>query len=321
MMTRVDDRALRDASIEWLRDRTRDGLLTVDYTELSQDFTFAGERRPLKNRMGGIHTSRGSGAAWTITTTYRPDGKERPYDDQLGADGLLRYKWQGIDPENRNNKALRIAMERHLPLIWFWGVAEGVFKAVFPVYLVAEERHKHQFVVMTDGFQNLESTGEGPSDLVKSYRAEMVKKRVHQPVFRARVVQAYKTQCAICGMPRAELLDAAHIIPDKEPDGIASVSNGMALCKIHHAAYDADLLGVTPQYTVVLRDDVLAETDGPVHEYGLKGAHGHQLRVLPSKKAQRPDEGLLSQRYSKFLAAPRPRSVPVDWGYPPEGQR
>lgn len=316
MASAVEDLELRDASIKWLTDRTHDGLLTVHYTELSEDFYFQGQRRPLKNQQGGIHSSRGFGAAWTITTAFREIGQERPYEDAPGPDGLLRYKWQGRDPGSPNNRALRKAMELQLPLIWFWGVAPGAYKAIFPIYLIREEIEKQQFVVMTDGLQNLESAGEQPSELVKKYREAVVRTRVHQPVFRERVLQAYRTQCAICGMPRVELLDAAHIVPDKEPDGIASVPNGMALCKIHHSAYDSGLLGVTPEYQVVLRKDLLEETDGPVYEHGLKEAHGQQLRVLPHKRAAQPDAALLAQRYDLFLAAPHPRRRPPDFAFP-----
>lgn len=315
MVTPAEDSALRDASISWMRDRTHDGLLTVHYTELANDFYFQGQRRPLKNGQGGIHSSRGFGAAWSITTTYTEDGGERPYNDAPGSDGLMRYKWQGSDPESPNNRALRKARDLQLPLIWFWGVAPGLYKAIFPVYLVGEEPGKRQFVVATDGLQNLESTGEDPGELIKNYREGIVRSRIHQPVFRERVIQAYQTQCAICGMPRAELLDAAHIIPDKEPDGIASVPNGMALCKIHHSAYDSDLLGVTPERKVVLREDILEGSDGPIYEHGLKAMHGQPLRFLPKKRASLPDAALLAQRYDIFLTAPRPPNRPPDCGF------
>lgn len=316
MVTPVEDSLLRNASIEWLRDRTHDGLLTIDATELADDFYFQGQRRPLKNPQAGIHSSRGFRAAWTITTAFREPGKERPYDDAPGPDKLLRYKWQGSDPESPNNRALRKSMELRLPVIWFWGVAPGVYKAIFPVFLVDEEATKQQFVVATDGLQNLESAGEQPSELLKEYRERIVRERVHQPVFRERVLRAYQTQCAICSLPRPELLDAAHIVADKEPDGIASVPNGMALCKIHHSAYDNDLLSVTPDYEVVLREDLLEVMDGPVFEHGLKAAHGNRLRVFPARKEAWPDAALLAQRYDRFLSAPRaPRRLP-DFGFP-----
>jgi hypothetical protein len=39
-----------------------------------------------------------------------------------------------------------------------------------------------------------------------------------------------------------ELLDAAHILPDGHPKGEPVVPNGLALCKLHHAAFDRQRL-------------------------------------------------------------------------------
>ncbi|WP_421732959.1 HNH endonuclease [Cellulomonas sp.] len=55
---------------------------------------------------------------------------------------------------------------------------------------------------------------------------------------------AYETRCAICQLGHGSLLDAAHIVPDGEELGLPTTSNGLSLCKIHHAAYDQNMLGV-----------------------------------------------------------------------------
>ncbi|MGI8867651.1 MAG: HNH endonuclease [Mycobacteriales bacterium] len=52
---------------------------------------------------------------------------------------------------------------------------------------------------------------------------------------------AYETRCAVCRIGHRELLDAAHILPDTHPRGEPVVPNGLALCKIHHAAYDRNI--------------------------------------------------------------------------------
>jgi putative restriction endonuclease len=47
------------------------------------------------------------------------------------------------------------------------------------------------------------------------------------------------------------LLDAAHIISDgDETLGQPVVPNGITLSKIHHAAFDAHLIGIDPGYKV-----------------------------------------------------------------------
>lgn len=129
------------------------------------------------------------------------------------------------------------------------------------------------------------------------------RQRLHQPVFRSMVMRAYETQCAVYPLRHTQLLDAAHIVPDANQDGIAAVRNGLALCKIHHAAYDAGILGIAPSYEAAIRHDVLAEVDGPLFDYGIKGLHGQFLMVLPQRRADRPGRDLLESRFMRFLSA------------------
>ena len=194
-------------------------------------------------------------------------------------------------------------MQRRLPLIWFWGIAPGVYKAIFPVYLVEEEVERRQFVVATDGLQNIESTGLSMDEVTRRYARAETWRRLHQPVFRGMVMQAYETQCAVCRLRHSRLLDAAHIVRDRDEHGIASVRNGLAMCKIHHAAYDTGILGISPDYEVAIREDILEEVDGPILEHGLKRLHGEQLRVIPRSRAARPSPELLQIHFEEFRNA------------------
>ncbi|GAA0968934.1 hypothetical protein GCM10009555_015150 [Acrocarpospora macrocephala] len=98
------------------------------------------------------------------------------------------------------------------------------------------------------------------------------------------------------------LLDAAHIIPDREERGVPAVSNGMALCKIHHAAYDQNILGVRPDLMIEVRSDILEEIDGPMLKHGLQEMHGLWL-VVPHRKMDRPKPELIEERYERFRTA------------------
>lgn len=113
---------------------------------------------------------------------------------------------------------------------------------------------------------------------------------------------AYQTTCAFCRLRHRELLDAAHIIPDREPQSKAVVSNGIALCKLHHATFDNLLIGVTPDYRLEVRRDILEEEDGPILQHGLKGLHGSKL-ILPSAKSNWPGREFLEWRYKRFKRA------------------
>jgi putative restriction endonuclease len=72
----------------------------------------------------------------------------------------------------------------------------------------------------------------------RSYLTATIQTRVHQRSFRERVLLAYQNHCALCNLKHVELLDAAYIIADKEDIGDPIIQNGLALCKIHHAAFD-----------------------------------------------------------------------------------
>ena len=81
------------------------------------------------------------------------------------------------------------------------------------------------------------------------------------------------------------------------------MSNGLAMCKIHHAAFDSNILGITPNHVVEIRSDILQERDGPMLRHGLQELHGSRLLVLPRRPADRPDPVRLEERYEEFRAA------------------
>ena len=136
----------------------------------------------------------------------------------------------------------------------------------------------------------------------RAYITATVRQRLHQRGFRERVLQAYREQCACCRLKRIELLDAAHIIPDSDPEGIPAVRNGIALCKLHHAAFDSYLFGIRPDYVMEVRKDVLREKDGPMLIHGLQEMNTRQI-ILPRPVNLSPDPLLLDQRYQEFRAA------------------
>jgi putative restriction endonuclease len=106
----------------------------------------------------------------------------------------------------------------------------------------------------------------------------------------------------VCRLQHGELLDAAHILPDAHEAGIPHVSNGLSLCKIHHAAYDLNLMGIRPDRVVEINKDLLAERDGPMLKYGLQQMHGNTI-VLPRRKTEHPNLDALAWRYDQFKAS------------------
>jgi putative restriction endonuclease len=298
----LDDR-FRAAALAYVSNQSARLGGRVGLAEL-ESFNFEGRRVPLIHRQRGIRKVPWLEAAVSIMTTFAPRPDMRPYDDGVGPDGYQRYKWRGNDPLAWDNIALRRAMEWERPLIWLYGVAPGLYAPIAPVWLVHEEPEQQQFVVAVDEAMRDQWTDVfHPVDLVarRQYAEVVIRQRVHQRVFRQRVLIAYNSQCALCRLRHPELLDAAHIKEDAD-GGEPVVPNGVSMCAIHHRAFDHNVIGIRPDYVLQVRPDVLEEHDGPTLRHSLQGLHGETLTVPASRRA-RPDRDLLEERFARFLRA------------------
>lgn len=295
------DERVRSSAMAWLRAELLKTPEGISYGRLSE-FRFEGQRLALWSQRG-IRKPAILDAALLIQTVYsnRPD--QRPYADEPGPDGLLRYKWMGTDPNAVDNRALRIAMERHLPLIYLVGIDKGLYQPIFPVYLVAEEPDLHQFVVTTNEYEETawDYASQGEVTLARQYLESVRSHRVHQRIFREQVLLAYDSRCAFCHLGHRELIDAAHIREDSA-GGEPTVTNGIAMCKLHHATFDNLLIGVSPDYEIRVREDLLHEIDGPTLQHSIKQLHGEKIR-LPQRRLALPDRELLAERFERFVSA------------------
>jgi len=147
-----------------------------------------------------------------------------------------------------------------------------------------------------------DSVREPAGEVRRRYITAAVQIRLHQRAFRERVLHAYREHCAVCRLRHRELLDAAHIVGDTEQHGDPLVTNGLALCRLHHAAFDNHILGVRPDYVIEIRRDILEEVDGPMLVHGLQGFDGRSIEV-PASPRLRPDPARLTERYETFRSA------------------
>lgn len=77
------------------------------------------------------------------------------------------------------------------------------------------------------------------------------------------------------------------------------MTNGLSLCKIHHAAFDHLIIGIRPDYVIEVHPKILQESDGPMLRHGLQGLH-HSSLVLPAAQHDRPDRDRLRERYDRY---------------------
>lgn len=295
--------AIRLAALTWVDAVTLGGTIPVTRDQLANAFLVDGERFPLVDRARGIRKPVGWSAALSIMTAVPRAGRDRAYDDDEGADGLQRYKLRADQGGTADNEGLRVALRDQIPIIWFYGVAPGLFNAASPVWLTAEEPDSHQFVVALSEGQRRVEPNSPVEDGLRRYIVAETKRRLHQPLFASRVLLAYETRCAVCALGHRALLDAAHIVPDRQAHGAPVVTNGLALCKIHHAAYDANILGIRPDYVVEIHHRLLEEIDGPMLRHGLQDHHEKQLMTVPRRAIDRPDPERLMERHAQFRAA------------------
>lgn len=131
---------------------------------------------------------------------------------------------------------------------------------------VLQQRSLHLFRHRPEG-ELLEkaSAGQEPAladiQIVPRERREVVRtvtEWIRRRDFRIRVLGAYDNHCAVCRL-QLELVEAAHIIPVGAPGSNDLTSNGLALCRLHHGAYDESLIGIREDYHITANDGKLAE--------------------------------------------------------------
>ena len=280
--------------------------LTAD--ELKPGFVFEGERIPLVNPRRGIFKPRQMRYLLSIKTVFPRPGARVWYDDQrdvhrqiFGGDETVDYAFMRQDPEAADNRWLREAFENKIPVIYFLGIAPGRYQAVLPAFISVWDTDALKARVAF-GMPEQDAFAPPENALERRYALRAVQQRLHQASFREAVIAAYDGRCALSGLPEQRLLDAAHIISDKnEKLGQPIVPNGMPLSKIHHAAFDAHLIGIDPDYRLHVSDRLLDQNDGPMLE-ALKQIDGEALH-LPNRAKDRPDRDRLAIRFERFKAA------------------
>ena len=304
----ASDTLIRQAAVRHL-DRLGTGrALTSE--DLKAGFVFEGDRIPLVNPQRGIFKPARMRHLLSIRTVFPKAGSKIWYDDQRkvhgqihAGDELVDYAFMGKDPNAADNRWLREAMEAQIPVIYFLGVSPGRYAAIFPTFIVGWSANELKASVAFSASSAGATTYAAPDAPERRYGLRLVSQRLHQATFREAVLAAYGDRCAISRLPEPRLLDAAHIMADRhETLGQPVVPNGMPLSKVHHAAWDANLIGIDPDYRIHVSEQLLSMNDGPMLEQGIKAMAGRSI-LLPTRKADWPDRHRLAERFDSFLRA------------------
>lgn len=138
--------------------------------------------------------------------------------------------------------------------------------------------------------KNSRSTGQqSEGDFERNYTET---KRAQRDVqFQKNVKEVYNQSCAVCGSQRKTPdgrpeVEAAHIRPVSE-GGQDIITNGIALCKLHHWAFDNGWITIDKNYSIVVRD--MPEMNG--YDDFIK--HRGESINLPESEDKRPDSQFL----------------------------
>lgn len=308
MTSDLDDLAIRKAALGHLeRVAGPERILSSD--QLAAGFMYQGERIPLVNPQRGIFKPRRLKNLLSIRTVFPKPGAKVWYDDQrtvhqqmFNSVETVAYSFMGQDPGAADNRWLREAMVARVTVIYFVGVSPG--KYTYFLTRISDWNDVELTARISFLQDALEALETADPVVERRYAMRMVKQRLHQATFREAVIGAYGGRCALSGLPEPMLLDAAHIVADKNENlGQPVIPNGIPLSKIHHAAFDANLIGIDPEYRLHVAARLLEQKDGPLLE-ALKQLHGKSI-YLPKRQKDYPDQERLAIRFTDFVSSTR----------------
>ncbi len=228
----------------------------------------------------------------SIKTVFPKPGGKVWYDDQrevhrqiFEGDETIDYAFMGQNPDAADNRWLREALDNRVPIIYFLGIAPGRYQAMIQPWFGWDATALKARIAFGLPMQNTLAPPENAVE--RRYALRAVKQRLHQASFREAVITAYNGRCALSGLPEPLLLDAAHIVSDTDEEfGQPVVPNGIPLSKIHHAAFDAHLIGIDPDYRLHVAERLLVQKDGPMLD-ALKRLNGGTIHFQSGSRPPR----------------------------------
>lgn len=300
MVDEATDAAVRQAAFEYMVELTR-FCDVIHRSKLEQGFRFRDHQIPLVSPQG-IFKPGMLDVPLTLTSTL-----SGPYSDDFGGK-YISYAYRGRGKEediwHRDNKGMRQAWMQGKPLIYLVSIAPSRYMAAWPVFIVADDPANHRVTLSVGSAAKSFLPGQvaEPEAPYGPTKTVLFMQKASLGIFQEQVLRAYRHKCAMCSLTYTSLLDAAHITP-REEGGEMQINNGLALCKLHNAAFNEHLLGINPKLQIEVQPAVLRESDGPMLRHGLQEMKGRRI-LLPQKREWKPDARALEARYyEKFLKA------------------
>ncbi len=312
----AEELELREAAFAHCAELRRVWGDSVPAKVLWPGFPFRGGRVRLYS-VQGIHKPKQGEFPLTLLTTLAS-----PYHDELSQDQTsIRYDYS---PRDYLNDGVKRASELGLAFVYQVQVKpkpDPEYLLVSPVFVDGWDDRTRTFFLsaLPESVADLPPEPELVADAAHSLpehekrtALRLVEQRLGQAGFRKEVLAAQRNRCTVCELRARPLVDAAHVVPHADPRGTNEVRNGLALCALHHRAFDTDVLRIDPDAVVhvdeerlakfaALAPDALRRRD-PAAVHQLLDHHGRPLR-LPKDPRKRPDPELLRLRWEGRLGA------------------
>ena len=208
----------------------------------------------------------------------------------------------GVATQSRRTTPPEIAVSVS-PAFLLWYVQDGAVlheigeeSLSVPDLLTADPEHEREFL----------DSSQDESQVNRRFRLVETIRAVRDAKFRPAVLQAYSHKCALCPIS-LNLVDAAHIVPVKRPGSTDDVTNGLALCRLHHAAYDCGLVGVKADYSVVVNPVAIERLRGLGFLSGLE-----EFRHMLLARIHHPAEPEVRPRPEYLRTGMLERNWPAD---------
>lgn len=232
----------------------------------------------------GWHDGYGVFVGWDITKHSGQDSKSP--SAQVKEDALENAHTHAFSVHRRHNNEIVVA-----------------FRPEFLVdyALNAQSLHKTGKAAEDLSLLNsLDSITDAQIDAVPNRKRQVILSQIARKYraydFRRRVLGAYEHRCAVCGV-QLELIDAAHIVPVADPGSTDETTNGIALCKIHHAAMDRNLISFDEKYKIEVSESEIerladANLVGGIREFKQ---HLKAAIILPNDRRDYPSPTYIKQ--------------------------
>lgn len=194
--------------------------------------------------VGGWSGEAGAWGFWDVLGHTRFSRKSPSFQMRLGT--LERGFHDGVATQKRktNPPEIVVAVSPSF-LLWYIGQGHALHRSEDDYAEVADLARATPEIE-----REFLDASKDEAEAARRYRLVETMRAFREARFRPAVLQAYAHQCACCPVS-LNLVDAAHIVPVRQPDSTDEVINGLALCRLHHAAFDNGLIGVRSDYRII----------------------------------------------------------------------